>query len=466
MKVTVKNLGILKEAEFDVGDLTIICGANNTGKTYATYALYGFLSFFNEAFIPRLLKKEDAERLLNNGSIKIAIDDANELINNACDEYSRNLSLVFAAHDKYFENAAFRVSLSETDMNFAGIEKTIQFAGLNRKPILNLIKRRGEHFITINIIAQAEEIDMIDNDWIVQLINRRIRDTLFGNVLPAPFIASIERTGAALFQRELDFSRNRLLEHVSNRDKDIDPHSLINAYYDKRYALPVKDDVDFNRSLLDVVKFEGIVAKNNPDILAALDLILGGEYKVAKEGLYYIPNKIKVKLTMGESASSVRSLLNFGIYLRHIAGPGDILMIDEPELNLHPMNQRRMARILAKLVNAGIKVFITTHSDYILKEFNTLIMLKNLLNSPDSTASRVMEKYQYQDNELLDMSRIKVYIAKEKLIKIEGASRRQKHNTLVPAQIDEYGIGISDFDDTINEMNIIQDELFFGGNFI
>ena len=50
-------------------------------------------------------------------------------------------------------------------------------------------------------------------------------------------------------------------------------------------------------------------------------------------------------------------------------------MIDEPELNLHPDNQRRIARLLARLVNLGIKVFITTHSSYIIKELNTLIML-------------------------------------------------------------------------------------------
>ena len=44
MKVKIKNLGILKQAEFSLGDLTIICGGNNTGKTYATYSLFGFLT--------------------------------------------------------------------------------------------------------------------------------------------------------------------------------------------------------------------------------------------------------------------------------------------------------------------------------------------------------------------------------------------------------------------------------------
>ena len=50
MKIKVKNLGVLKQAEFELGDFTIICGENNTGKTYATYALFGFLSTWYQLF--------------------------------------------------------------------------------------------------------------------------------------------------------------------------------------------------------------------------------------------------------------------------------------------------------------------------------------------------------------------------------------------------------------------------------
>ena len=32
MKVQVKNLGVLRQAEFELGEFTIICGGNNTGK--------------------------------------------------------------------------------------------------------------------------------------------------------------------------------------------------------------------------------------------------------------------------------------------------------------------------------------------------------------------------------------------------------------------------------------------------
>ena len=37
-----KNIGPVKEAEMELGDLTIIAGRNNTGKTYLAYTLYGF----------------------------------------------------------------------------------------------------------------------------------------------------------------------------------------------------------------------------------------------------------------------------------------------------------------------------------------------------------------------------------------------------------------------------------------
>ena len=462
MKVTVKDLGILKQAEFDVGDLTIICGANNTGKTYATYALYGFLVFWNEAFTHYFIDNDVLKQLVNQGSVRVAIDEITKsvesILNNSCGVYSGSLQMVLGANEKYTSNSYFRITMDNID--FSKIDKKIQTKGPSGRPLCEIYKICDESFVTIKITTNAEEVKEINKEWFLHQINHDIKDILFGSFLPDPFIASIERTGAAMFQKELDFSRNRLLEHVSNRDKDIDPIALIGAYYDGRYALPVKRDVDFIRDLENVVKYKSEIAQNNPDILKTFDLLSGGEYKATREGIYYVPNKSSVKLTMGESASSVRSLLNVGMYIRHIACPGDFVMIDEPELNLHPMNQCLMARLLAKLVNSGIRVFITTHSDYILKEFNTLIMMKNA----GSSANHVMEKYRYEENELLDASKVKAYIAKKELVKIDGFPKRQRHYTFVQAPIDNQGIEIAIFDETINKMNEIQEELLYSGD--
>lgn len=51
-------------------------------------------------------------------------------------------------------------------------------------------------------------------------------------------------------------------------------------------------------------------------------------------------------------------------YLKHISKIGDILIIDEPESHFTLRNQRLMAKLIAAIVNIGVKVFITTHSDF------------------------------------------------------------------------------------------------------
>ena len=137
-----------------------------------------------------------------------------------------------------------------------------------------------------------------------------------------------------------------------------------------------------------------------------------------------------------------------------------MLMVDEPELNLHPENQRRVARLFARLVNLGIRVFITTHSDYLIKELNTLIML----NHDKKHLKQIMQNEGYNKEELLKAEQVRVYIAEEKLVKKPGNKKRSRCLTLVPADIDpELGIEARSFDTTIDEMNRIQESILFSG---
>ena len=61
----------------------------------------------------------------------------------------------------------------------------------------------------------------------------------------------------------------------------------------------------------------------------------------------------------------VKELAPLVFYLRCFAQPGELLIIDEPEMNLHPKAQVQILEFLAMLVNAGLHVLITTHSPYI-----------------------------------------------------------------------------------------------------
>ncbi|MHB8202492.1 MAG: AAA family ATPase, partial [Desulfomonilaceae bacterium] len=106
------------------------------------------------------------------------------------------------------------------------------------------------------------------------------------------------------------------------------------------------------------------------------------------------------------------------------------------------------------------KVFMTTHSDYIVKELNTLIML----NRDIPSHQKIMEDYHYQEDELIEANKIRVYMAEKNLIDVDGGKRKTNCQTLIPARIDqESGIEARTFDATIDEMNRIQEAIIFSG---
>lgn len=48
------------------------------------------------------------------------------------------------------------------------------------------------------------------------------------------------------------------------------------------------------------------------------------------------------------------------------AAPEDLLLVENPEVHLHPAGQVQMGKLLAEVARAGIQVIIETHSDHIL----------------------------------------------------------------------------------------------------
>jgi hypothetical protein len=460
MKVRIENLGPLKQAEFSLGDLTIICGANNTGKTYATYALFGFLSFWQEAYYVRV-KEAEINRLLAEGVVHISLPEyverAEQILADACQKYAKELPMVFAAQADRFKETTFQIIIEPQEIQLAEkYERRVSSANAER---FSIAKSPESTELVVTLLVDKDKVRLPHN-VIMQFIGRSLKEIIFGRAFPGPFIASAERTGAAIFRKELNFTRNRLLEEMAQGDKNLDPMELLFKVY-QDYALPVKKNVDFTRDLETTFKQSSFIATEHPEILEDFADIIGGEYIVTRnDELYYVPRGNKrLKLPMDESSSDVRSLLVIGFYLRHVAQRGDLFMVDEPELNLHPENQRRMARLFARLVNLGVKVFITTHSDYIIKELNTLIML----NHDQPYLKRISEREEYRPEELISAGQIKVYIAEQMQIKPSGGQRKTHCQTLTPAEIDPvYGIEARSFDTTIETMNRIQEEIAWG----
>ena len=127
-----KNIGPIKDAEFELGDLTIIAGQNNTGKTYLVYTLYSFLDILTNKTFPGLYHySSDAEfsektgkiasEIKNHQKTSIQFEELKVLEKLAlrCSSVSfssRLINQVFSSPNGEFENAKFSI---EEEMNGA-----------------------------------------------------------------------------------------------------------------------------------------------------------------------------------------------------------------------------------------------------------------------------------------------------------------------------------------------------------
>ena len=114
------------------------------------------------------------------------------------------------------------------------------------------------------------------------------------------------------------------------------------------------------------------------------DTILGGSVQVERSETIgyphftYTPEGWKKPLPLMNASSMVSELAPVVLYLRYMVGPGSVLIIEEPESHLHPAMQVEFTRQIASLVKAGVRVIVTTHSEWVLETLANLVRLSEL----------------------------------------------------------------------------------------
>ena len=461
MKLTLSNIGKIKKSDIKLGKLTLLCGRNNTGKTYITYSIYGFLKYLSETeFNLKGLKKYFNEAIDSYQS-NIPLKDISISLKESFSDYSKKLETVLAVNN--WENATIELNDIENLINSNHAFDIVGRFRRNRDSVHLFQYKKEQKNDYVTIIYTPSELQEIstDSDNLFEessFIKRRLLTTIefqfkliiikeiLKSIPTKVFISSVERTGIAIFKEELD----------DLIDKDNDFFGFLEQKKDVlkgNYPSAVKDNINSVKKYhrLQDINLQSELSKNAPFILNYFKDIINGEYVLDKsnKSIKYIPKgeHNKRSLSLIESSSSIRSLLDIGIYIQYFAEKGQTLIIDEPEMNLHPYNQRKIARLIAMLVNYGVNILITTHSDFITREISFLIMMKDekrkyLLES-DKTI-----KYEYTASQLLNADDVKVY-----------SSNYDSETQIVyinPEDISsEDGFTIPTFDDTVNKMNDI-----------
>ena len=136
------------------------------------------------------------------------------------------------------------------------------------------------------------------------------------------------------------------------------------------------------------------------------------------------------------------------IYLKHIARKGDLLIIDEPEMNFHPNVQISLMRIFTILTKLNLRIIISTHSDYMIRELNNLIMAGTIYKKD----AQLIKKLGYEESMLLDKNDIAV--------KYFNYGKLKRLLDVIDVKVEDDGFAIESIDNTINDQNRITETLF------
>ena len=423
MHFKLDNFKPIKSAEIKVNDLTLIFGDNNTGKTYLAYALYGLLSKWgNVALGIEFLDKEQRRSFLGNKQIKINKRDLNK------EEILNSLALAYA------KTMASEVFLSQSELSPKIQLLNIDF--VKNKKIKRQIGQDDWLYLTIN--EESIEIQ-IDSEYEIdfRMVNHLILKEIFS--VPNIFISVSERLGISLFQKDLDENTANIMERLK-KNKDLDPFQIL-FDHTSRYALPVKDNIDFMRA---IERHQKSKSELTVDLSTHIEHMFDGKLKHNGTEIRFLNNKRKdnkMDIPLHLASASVRALSNLYFFLKHKAKKGDLIIIDEPESHLSLAKQRLLAKLIADCINNGLKILLTTHSDTLVLEINNLIMLSNEFDDKDS----FMKKHKYQQAHIIDPEKVSAYIAKD-----GGVSE---------CTIDQYGIEVESMDKAIDDLNTIRDGL-------
>lgn len=438
MKLKVENLGKIKSGEIKTNKLMLLCGPNNYGKTQLTYTLYGIYdSNLKFSFNP-----EDKKKLKEDKKLDLSIENIKDRIEKKLPiqikDFEENLGIFFSYDSEFFKNTKLSAEYLKNDFDLnLDLESEINnsfklFQG-------RLEVKFEKNFLKIKMLDLETEND---KNLIFDFLETHITEI----IQKKSFILPSVREGLNMFKTELNINRNVLIDTLvaqSQKKKDKKnslPMSILFDYV-SRYAEPISKYIEFINDL-DMITSKKKVGPFN-DLANELGKIVEGSYIVENGQIYFKPKENKkLKLPLHMVSSTVRSLAGLYLFLRYEKKLSRII-IDEPELNLHPDNQRKMARFLSKIINKNIQVIITTHSSYIVQELNNLIQFKN--DFPEK--EKLKKRYKYCDDEFLNYKDVSCYLIEK--------------GTIKELEVDKNGILMESFNNVINSMNNLTIDLNF-----
>ena len=419
--LSVKDFGPITEAAIDLRPFTVFVGASNTGKSYLATLLYALHQFFGQStatFEPLLLpsrlrrfsgtrremsaKQAEAinlwlqqtqDKTADRGELGVTLPDeiavlvrpflqdvgeAAPLLNaevKRCFGLAESADLIRQPASKC-ARVLLRWEVGDNATNSMGYDFTIS---------------RGQAKLSSSIPEdmplRIPELSLRRLNWLAQRTSTRHSSPIALADLVVPFTAG----AAARRVHYLPADRAGMMH-----TQGVVMNSLIGrasrAGFDHEFLLSTLSGVlaDFLKRLIELADEPRATKSGRLADRLETD-ILGGSVVIQRSAsdypsFHYQPATWRKELALTNTSSMVSELAPVVLYLRHVVREGDLIIIEEPESHLHPQTQVAFTGFLAAVAKVGIRVIVTTHSEWVLEALANLVRLSEV---PKSRRSEV-----------------------------------------------------------------------------
>ena len=399
MKIHLQNLGPINEANINFSKITVVGGHNATGKSTLSKVLFSFLkaNSFNRQEIAYDSFLDDAIRIangMNSRLRKIGIKDKKILSKFSSSRFTRKkFKSILNLTDEWNHMVSEYYSLvKEEDLGYSDFLADLGY-------YTHVIEDNSEEFY-IDLMKNLLDAEFPENRLEFEGFVTNDLDRL-NRIKESEKVISEDYFKNGFFVASFNFSSRRACDILGgiilNEVFYIDSISVLDVFDDSRFLQQSnKDHISFLKdSLIDNSKkgmkiYDEKINKHIIDLEEDINKIINGQFVYEKGEFNFISSK-NVKYSIQNTASGIKQI---GIIQLLLANrelkDNSVLIIDEPEVNLHPEWQMKLAEILVLISKKlNVSVYINTHSPLFVEAIYTFSEYYDL---SDKTKYHLAEK--------------------------------------------------------------------------
>lgn len=376
MKISLRNIGLIEKADVDINGIAVIAGKNNTGKSTVAKSLYSvFKAFYNIDYKIKFDIKNNINEIVNLIVLSYSDGKKEKIYILEIIENMKNLQ------DKF--EFICQVTLIENNDNFKSLsDKEKEIWKEYKEKILKIFEISNDERKNqiLNKYIDAEFKGQINNIHTKQegCIDIKIRENTI-KILSQNNNAIIDKEEISIKQEATYIENSYVLNTLNDigyflddkyHDDDlalkITPHRLVERTItkiakileklNKQYIEPEQGKENISKEIMIKEKFE------------KLNEIIDGKLIHKGDNIIY-QSKNGDEFDVKNISSGLKTLIVIKqLLINNRIQEKDTLILDEPEIHLHPELQLTFAELIVLLQKEfNLHILLSTHSPYFLK---------------------------------------------------------------------------------------------------